>query len=136
VSLGTLLTIAFFLFLVVGYLYAVAKVWRGESEFDRDSPPAFWPFSVPLWRGVGRALPIQGLSVLLIIGAGIASDLVGSGSSGYDAVMAVGLLGVLGNLLVAVPIICFNRPKLLVPPPWRDDPGAVREWRRSPADRR
>ena len=50
------LSIAIFAVLVFGYFYAVFKVWRGESEFDRDNPPPFWPFSVELWRGAGRAL--------------------------------------------------------------------------------
>jgi hypothetical protein len=116
------LTIAFFALLVLGYLYAVVKVWRGESEFDRDHAPPFWPFSVALWRGAGRALPALGLGTLILIGAGIASDLVAEGSPGYDAVMAVGGLGLLVMFLVGFPIMYFNRPKLFVPPQWRDDP--------------
>ena len=123
------LTIAFYALLVFGYFYAVGKVWRGESEFDRDEPAAVWPFSVALWRGGGRALPVQGASTLLLIGAGIVSDLIGSDSKYYDTVMAIGLLGVLGTFLLAFPIMYYNRPKLLVPPPWREEPGAVEEWR-------
>jgi hypothetical protein len=122
-------TIAFFALLVFGYLYAVGKVWRGESEFDGDAPPAFWPFGKALWRGAGRALPVLGACILLVIGTGIASDLVGTDSGYYDAVMAIGLLGLLGLFLLAFPIMYLNRPKRLVPPPWREDPGAVEEWR-------
>lgn len=122
-------TIAFFALLVFGYLYAVGKVWRGESEFDGERPPAFWPFSLALWRGAGRALPVLGLSTLLVIGTGIAADLLGTGSRYYDAVMATGLGGLLLMVFVGFPIMYYNRPKLLVPPPWREDPGAVAEWR-------
>ena len=50
-----IITIAFYALLVFGYFYAVGKIWRGESEFDGDDPPAFWPFSDELWRGTGRA---------------------------------------------------------------------------------
>lgn len=129
------ITIAFYLLLVFGYFYAVGKVWRGESEFDRDTPPSFWPFSVALWRGAGRALPVLGASVLVLIGAGITSDLVGTDSKYYDTVMAIGVLGLLVMCLVAFPIMYFNRPKRLVPPIWRDDPGAVAEWRSARARR-
>ena len=56
------ITIAFYALLVFGYFYVVGKVWRGESEFDVDEPPAFWPFSLELWRGDGRAMPVLGVS--------------------------------------------------------------------------
>lgn len=63
------LTVAFVVLLAGGYFFVVGKVWRGESEFDPNSPPAFWPFSAALWRGVGRAFVIQGLAVLLCLPA-------------------------------------------------------------------
>jgi len=129
------ITIAFYALLVWGYLYAVGKVWRGESEFDGEHPPAFWPFSLALWRGAGRALPVLGLGTLILIGAGIVSDLVGSDSGVYDLVMAVGFLGLLITVCVGFPIMYYNRPKRLVPPPWRGDPGAVEEWRAARARR-
>jgi hypothetical protein len=128
-SVEMIFTIALFVILVCGYFYAVGKVWRGESEFDRDNPAAFWPFSVPLWRGGGRALPVQGASTLVLLGAGITSDLIGTDSRYYDLVMTIGVLGILGTFFLAFPIMYYNRPKLLVPPMWRDDPGAVEEWR-------
>ena len=131
-----IVTIAFFALLVFGYCYAVGKVWRGESKFDRDNPASFWPFSVALWRGGGRALPVLGASTLVLLGAGITSDLIGTDSRYYDAVMATGFLGLLGTVFLAFPIMYFNRPKLLVPPVWRDEPGAVEEWRRARGARR
>jgi len=131
-----ILTLGLFALLVFGYFYVVGKVWRGESRFDRDNPAPWWPFSLPLWRGGGRALPVQGACSLLLIGAGITSDLIGTDSRYYDAVMALGLLGVLGTFLLAFPIMYYNRPKLLVPPAWRDEPGAVEEWRAARARRR
>jgi hypothetical protein len=116
------ITIAFYALLVFGYFYAVGKIWRGESEFDGDDPPPFWPFSVELWRGAGRAMPVLGLGGLILIGAGIVSDLVGKDSSSYDLVMAIGTVGLLLTILVGFPIMYLNRPKLFVPPIWRDDP--------------
>ena len=57
VSAGMVLSIAFFALLVFGYFYVVCKVWRGESELDRDDPAALWPFSLALWRGSGARAP-------------------------------------------------------------------------------
>jgi len=129
------ITIAFYALLVFGYFYAVGKIWRGESEFDGDDPPAFWPFSEELWRGTGRAFPVLGLSALILIGAGIVSDLVGKDSPSYDLVMTIGVLGLLGTIIVAFPIMYFNRPRFLIPPIWRDDPSTVDEWRAKRARR-
>jgi hypothetical protein len=117
-----ILSILIWAILFLGFIYATAKVWRGESEFDRDNPPAFWPFSVELWRGAGRALPALGLGTLLLIGGGIAGDLAGKDSDYYGLAMSVGLVGLAVIVLVGFPIMYLNRPKLLVPPPWRDDP--------------
>ena len=128
-SVSEALTVAFVVFLAGGYFFVVGKVWRGESQFDPTSPPAFWPFSVALWRGVGRAFVIQGLAVLLLIGGGVAGDIVGEDSSSYDWVMGIGLIGVLCLFFLAFPITFFNRPKFLVPPHQRDEPGALEEWR-------
>ena len=129
------ITIAFYALLVFGYLYAIGKVWRGESEFDGDDPPAFWPFSAELWRGTGRAFPVLGASALILIGAGIVSDLVGSDSRYYDLVMTIGVLGLLGTIVVAFPIMYLSRPRFLIPPPWRGDPSTVDEWRANRARR-
>ena len=45
--------------------------------------------------------------------------------------MGVGLAGLLGFFLLALPITYFNRPRFLVPPHQRDDPGALAGWRRA-----
>jgi len=123
------LTVVFFAVLVAGYAYAVAPVWRGHSELDGSAPAAWWPFGTPLWRGAARAFPVQGGCVLLLLGGGIAADLAGEGSAGYDVAMGIGLIGLLGVIGLALPITFYNRPRFLVPPHQRDEPGAVAEWR-------
>jgi hypothetical protein len=117
---------------IVGlYAVAIKRIWQGTSEYDPSDPPAWWPFSLPLWRGVARAFPVQGACAILVIGGGIAADLAGKGSPGYDFGMSVGLAGLLGLFLLALPITFFNRPRFLVPPHQRQDPGALAEWRRA-----
>ena len=117
--------------IVVLYAAAIKRVWQGTSESDPSDPPAWWPFSLPLWRGVSRAFPVQGACAILVIGGGIGADVAGKDSAGYDIGMSVGLVGLLGLFLLALPITFFNRPRFLVPPHQRDDPGALAEWRRA-----
>src|ERR1700709_1527121 len=107
------------------YLVAIKRVWQGRSEIDSSNPPAWWPFSLPVWRGVARAFPIQGACVILLIGGGIGADLAGKDSSGSPIGRTIALAALLGILLLALPITFFNRPRFLVPPHQRDEPGAV-----------
>ena len=123
------ITIVVFVAILILFGLAITRIWQGRSELDMSSAPSWWPFSKALWRGVTRAFPVQAACVILLIGGGIGADLAGKDSSGYDIGMSIGLLGLLGILLLALPITFFNRPRFLVPPHQRDEPGAVAEWR-------
>jgi hypothetical protein len=111
------------------YVVAIKRIWEGRSEYDDSRPPGWWPFSLPLWRGVARAFPVQGAGFILLVGGGVGAELAGKGTSGYDIGMSIGLAGLLGIFLLALPITFFNRPRFFVPPHQRDDPGAFAEWR-------
>jgi hypothetical protein len=111
--------IAIFAVILLGYLFVVGKVWRGESEWDPE-PPAFWPFGERAWHGTARAFPVEGFSALLLIGAGIAADTIGRDGAGYDIAMSLGLAGLLGIVLLGLPITFFGRPRFLIPPSLRE----------------
>jgi hypothetical protein len=117
------------------YVVAIKRIWEGRSEYDPNDPVAWWPFSDALWRGVARAFPVQGACFLLLVGGGVGADFAGKDSPGYDIGMGIGLAGLLGIFLLALPITFFNRPRFLVPPHQRDDPGALEEWRSARARR-
>ena len=72
--------------------------------------------------------------LVLIAGGGVA-DAIGKDGAGYDIAMSVGLVGLLGIFVLALPITFFNRPRFLVPPHQRDEPGALAEWRTARARR-
>jgi len=122
------ITIVVFVAILILFGLAITRIWQGRSELDMSSPPAWWPFTVALWRGVARAFPVQAACVILLIGGGIAGDLI-KDSPGHDIAMSIGLVGLLGIFLLALPITFFNRPRFAVPPHQRDEPGAVAEWR-------
>lgn len=121
--------------IVVLYLLAIRRVWQGTSELDDSNPAPWWPFSDALWRGTARAFPALGACVIVLIGAGIAGDLAEKDSTGYNVAMSVGLVGLLGIFLLGLPITFYNRPRFLVPPHQRDDPGTLAEWRRARSGR-
>ena len=100
-------------------------------------PPALWPFSLPLWRGVAARSRSRAPRVLVLIGGGIAGDLIGEGRAGLrHRRWASASSACSGIFLLAFPITFFNRPRFLVPPHQRDEPGAVEEWRAARSARR
>lgn len=115
--------------LFLGFLYvaAAAKVWRGTSAFNGDVPPDWWPFGPPVWRGVARSYVATGPFILVLFGGAAVAEL----SSAEDLGMGISALGLLGVPLIQLPIIFFNRPRTLVPPHQRGEPGALEEWRRA-----
>jgi len=113
------------LFLEVIYVLVAGKVWRGESGLDGDVPPAWWFLGDATWRGVARAYIATGPFVL----AFFAGALVAEVSDADDAGMAISACALLLGVLVHGSIVLFNRPKALVPPHLRDEPGALAERR-------
>jgi hypothetical protein len=109
--------------LLAMWLVGAPRLWRGEA--DVDEPPPAWPFGATSWRGVIRSFivcpPLIGLA---LAGAALA-ELTGADDLG----MTLGVIGLVGSVALHVPILLFNRPKALVPPDLRNQPGALREWR-------
>ena len=87
-------------------------------------PPGWWPFSLPLWRGICRAFPVQGACVLILFGGGIGADLIGKDGAGYDVGMSVGLAGPARHLLARAP------DHVLQPPPLPRPAAPARRTRR------
>lgn len=117
--------------LFLGFLWAATspKVWRGDSALDPAAPPAWWPFSVPLWAGVARSFVSLAPVFILVFAFVGAADLLGVHTNAGSVLTAVGGAVFFAAIPVYAGIILFNRPKALVPPPWRGQLGARAEWR-------
>jgi hypothetical protein len=113
VSAGQIFELVIIVAVAALFAVAVPKVWRGTSELNFEQP----------------SLPALAVSPLLVFIGGFASGAAGEDSSSYDVWMSIGVLGLLCMLFLVVPIVWLNRPRFLVPPPQRDDPGALAEWR-------
>jgi hypothetical protein len=115
-------------FLVAG-IYLGPRVWRGETELDGSDPPAAWPLSEVVWRGVVRsAAAWWPLWALFFFAGALASD-APSGSTRQTVGMLTGLVALLLAFAIHIPVLLFNRPRWIVPPRLRDEPGALAEWR-------
>jgi hypothetical protein len=118
-----------FVLLFMGFLYvaAGAKVWRGTSAIQSEVAPDWWPFGQPVWRGVARSYVATGPFILVLFAGAAIAEL----SSADGLGMGISFLGLLGVPFVQLPIIFLNRPRSLVPPHQRDEPGALEERRRA-----
>jgi hypothetical protein len=125
--LSSLVCLGFFVAgLVVG-----RRVWHnewGRWAFHPDHVPGWWPYGGALWRGWLRTIPLA-WAMLGLVGAAL--PLLSAGGILRAAGLAAGTL-VMGGILLAAPVILFSRPRFVVLPHFRHQPGAVGEWRGAP----
>jgi hypothetical protein len=94
---------------------------------------SWWPFGNALLRGWIRMTPvaIAGIWIMLAI---VAIGIPSTGAEPGSALYALGYLLIPLTLLlfacfaVMVTIVLFNRPRFLVAPHLRTDPGAISAW--------
>lgn len=124
------------LFLLASLFFAVIgaaasrKIWRGESALVPEVTPEWWLLGAGAWRGLTRALPaIVPFGVLTFLAMTV-QELVGVETAEGDLALAAAGLVVFAGLLVYLSITLYNRPRFLVPPPVRRQPGLLEERRR------
>jgi hypothetical protein len=105
------------------WVYGAPRVWRGETGVD--AVPLAWPLGDAWWRGVIRSFIVWPPFVALALAGGAVAEL----TSKDDLGMALGLIGILAGTTLHLAIVLVNRPKALVPPALRAQPGAIEEWR-------
>lgn len=140
-SLGSILVLAS-LALIAGGLTTVAiKAWRNpEMVGDRLPFARMLPFGPQTRSAVGRAMLPWAASILFICLLDVLAVLRGSHSAqsaqGRELrpYVIAAVVGCLVSILLAVAVVCFNRPRFLVPPHRRAEQGlaaARRAERRS-----
>jgi hypothetical protein len=127
--LGAALGSAFAVVTLGVWVWSAPRHWRGESRLKGDDPPLWFPFSEPVWRGVVRSYVVWVPAIALFVGGSVVAALSPEDSALYDVGMAAASLGLFGGSAIQFGILFFNRPKFLVPPGLRDEPGALAAWR-------
>lgn len=112
-------------------VWLAPRYWRHEITVLDRGAPTWWPYGAALWRAWIRTSAISG-TWLLSASIGYLLLVLGPDPTwpiavviGYRAV-AVGVP--LTLLVAAFTVILFNRPRIVVPPYLRHQPGAVAEW--------
>jgi hypothetical protein len=105
----------------------VRAMWRGPVRLFAEPFP-WWVWGAPLWRAyvrgmvaVGTTFVVDLLAVMVLIWAPDADAVLVAAVSVLVLSLAVGFL-----LMLTVAL--FNRPRAVVPPYLRDQPGALAEW--------
>lgn len=105
------------------------RSWTNTGNaLHADSPRPIWAGNLASWRAHVRWTAFCGPLALVLATA--AAMIAGTGASGdaYNLVMLALLLPVLLLVFVATPaIVWLNRPKWLVPPHLRHQPGRIAE---------
>lgn len=111
---------------VLAGLLVLPKVWRNEKQLFSVTPSPFWPLGKATWRGYIRGYPISNLliAVAVVLYFFVRHD--GGNIVGVGSVVSFSLL--LALFVMYLGIMFFNRPRWLVAPHLRSQPGAVKEW--------
>ncbi|WP_432937219.1 hypothetical protein ACQPXM_24630 [Kribbella sp. CA-253562] len=118
--------------LVLVSLALLPKLWRSQADIQREETTKSWPFGEAFRAGFLRSIPAAVLALLMLelglIAAFFAEYLTGEGSRFADRLTVYFGTAFVVMLLVDLSVRLFNRPKFIVPPDARSEPGAVRLW--------
>ena len=104
-------------------VWRLPLLWRNEIGWESDRPPKWWFLGEAAWRACAR-LPPVGLAASLTGGAYVMSVYLGVAEGlRYALVVPPAIVMVLGWS-----VFLFNRPKAIVAPHHRAQPGALQEW--------
>jgi hypothetical protein len=113
-------------YLVVGTI-GVRRLWRRESAIW-DSKPVWFLYGHTTFRGYVRAMYPLGTAGLVAF-AWLLYAIWGPEDVYAQAFVLVPMLALVAvGLLLALTAALFNRPKRIVPPHLRDQPGMIAEW--------
>ena len=99
--------------------------WRGDWSQPKRAAP-WWLWGQPLWEGWRRSYPVGAIGA-----PGLFLGYLGMLLDGTDVgtvTVSVGAVLLLVGGVLMVTVVFWNRPRWVVPPSLRDEPGAMRLW--------
>lgn len=132
-STHDIVVLGFLALLALAAVVAVPSLWRSDSM---PGAPKWWPYSTRFWRGLYRSMfiGVGGGVYLLIMVVGLVIweatrplEQQGTGAPLWAQIVLPSTFLLFPALMISV--ILFNRPKRVVPPAFRDQPGMLsRRW--------
>ncbi len=116
------------LFFTVLIALKLPAVWRNEHGFDPDVPPPGWIFDPASWRALVRTYP----ATVGMMAFGVPFALLSVFPDAAPPAMYVTGAATLAFTVLAVSTAVANRPKWLVAPHLRHQPGLIAEWGGAP----
>ncbi len=131
-SLAAMISLAILAVFLIIAVAQLPKYWRGELvDLHHEGTKRWWPFGEAVRRGFIRGLHI-GVAAIVALLAGIAGTVV-SQNAASSTLRDVGseaadwcFLLFAALIVLDVSVTLFNRPKFVVPPHARNEPGALR----------
>jgi hypothetical protein len=105
------------------------RSWRRVWRSTRSDP--FWVGKPGVPRTIFRGMFGPNFASFIrreAVPSAVGIGLLGVLTTDVAALQLPAAVGFFGTLSLAVAVWAFNRPRFLIPPPLRDDPGAVRVW--------
>lgn len=123
------LVLAFFAGGIVFAATRLPAIWRGRARFGRV--PTWWFWGEALWRGWQRAVPLAVAFGIYFVPIFVGAQALHTREPNdlglyvplWFAALALG--GLFLFLALFVSIVLVNKPKMIVPPYLRDEPGAL-----------
>lgn len=124
IDLGLLAALILFSCGLAAVPRGMLRLWRqGTTVFDRC--PRWWPYSARSWKGWVRSLPIGCLGALFLW---LAGWMVLAGRSRItDGIAIVAWSGLVICIFTMATVMLWNRPKFVVPPTRREEPGFLQD---------
>lgn len=115
---------------------SIGRIFQARPGSSRVlDRPRWLPISDTAFRGLLRMRPMAGATVVVVLMVAILGSLIKSsetnplGGPAPSWIALPGLAGILTGLIVCFGIVLFNRPRWVVPAAFRNDRGALFEWR-------
>jgi hypothetical protein len=113
----------------------VRVAWRAPMRVFAEPFP-WWVWGAALWRGYVRAMVAVGTTFVVDLLALMVLIWAPGGDVIVIAIVPLLVVSLAVGFGLMITIVLFNRPRRLVPPYLRDQPGAVGEWLESWRQRR
>jgi hypothetical protein len=134
-NLGLLIPVIILAPCAVFGLSLLPRMWAERGQGPAPATRRRWSFRAARQEGYARSLP-AGILALTALVLAMAAEVVNQASAGtlsavFGRIALWAFIAFVALTLLAVSVVLFNVPKILVPPVSRDEPGAVTLWWRS-----